>query len=993
VNREDRVFHFRLRLAVVVAALAALAGAGNALAASPNLVISQVYGGGGNSGAPFTHDYIEIFNRGATTVPLAGYSLQYASATGTGNLGASPTQLTELPGGALAPGQRWLVQQASQAAVGAALPEPDLIDPTPIAMAAGAGKVALVRADAAGEASTLGCNGGSTACSAEQLARIVDLVGYGGANFFETAPAPAASNTQAVFRADLGCTDTDNNASDFTAAAPSPRNSQTTLHFCNAESAPAVSSTVPAAGAGGVAPGANIGITFNEAVDVAGSWFTISCTGSALHTAAVSGGPTSFTLDPDTDFTGSESCTVTIIAANVTDEDELDPPDAMAENHVFTFQIADVFACGNPATRIHEIQGTGAAAAQTGLRTIEGVVVGDYQQPGGFSGYYVQEEAADQDTNPLSSEGIFVFSGSSGTAVDVSVGQLVRVRGTASEFSGQTQISATGSTAQVAVCPVTVSMPPAASVSLPVFAIPDLERYEGMRVNFAQTLTVAEVFNLGRFGEVSLSGIGRLYSPTAVALPGADAQAKAADNNRSRIILDDGDNRQNIDPTIYPFGGLSATNTLRVGYTLPSLTGIMDFRFNAYRIQPVGIVDFTASNRRTAAPEPVGGNLKIASFNVLNYFNGDGLGGGFPTARGAEDAEEFTRQRTKIISALRTINADVVGVMELENDASPNSALGDLVSGLNDAMGAGTYSFIDTGIIGTDQIKVGILYKQARVHPIGDWEIITSAVDARFIDTRSRPAIAQTFQHAGSGQKLTVVVNHLKSKSSACLPDDPDTGDGSGNCNGTRTLAAEALIDWIAGDPTGSGDPDVLVMGDLNAYTFETPIRRFVDAGYVNLIRQFHDLEAYSYVFNGESGYLDHALATPSLAPQVSGVTDWHINPDEPTVLDYNRNFKTANQFVTFYDPGPYRSSDHDPVVIGVDLELTYDSLCALTRTYSSKTDVADSLCEMLAAAESAAARGTHRDLRNYVNLVTAQTGKAFTAGEAATLIDLAESL
>jgi hypothetical protein len=166
-----------------------------------------------------------------------------------------------------------------------------------------------------------------------------------------------------------------------------------------------------------------------------------------------------------------------------------------------------------------------------------------------------------------------------------------------------------------------------------------------------------------------------------------------------------------------------------------------------------------------------------------------------------------------------------------------------------------------------------------------------------------------------------------------------------------------------------------------------------VDAGYVNLIRQFHGLTAYSYVFNGESGYLDHALATPSLAPQVSGVTDWHINPDEPTVLDYNTNFKSANHVTTLYAPGAYRSSDHDPVVIGVDLELTYDSLCDLTRTYSSNTEVSDSLCEKLAAAEAAAARGKQQDLDNYVNQVEAQTGKAFTAVEAATLIGLAESL
>ena len=166
---------------------------------------------------------------------------------------------------------------------------------------------------------------------------------------------------------------------------------------------------------------------------------------------------------------------------------------------------------------------------------------------------------------------------------------------------------------------------------------------------------------------------------------------------------------------------------------------------------------------------------------------------------------------------------------------------------------------------------------------------------------------------------ITVAVNHLKSKGSDCggAPDDqPDTG--GGNCNGTRTAAAAALADWLVADPTGSGDSDFLIIGDLNSYAFETPVQELEAGGFENLVRKYGGLTPYSYVFNGESGYLDHALATASMAAQVTGVTDWHINPDEPTVLDYNTNFKTANQITTFYDPGPYRASDHDPVVIGI---------------------------------------------------------------------------
>ena len=178
--------------------------------------------------------------------------------------------------------------------------------------------------------------------------------------------------------------------------------------------------------------------------------------------------------------------------------------------------------------------------------------------------------------------------------------------------------------------------------------------------------------------------------------------------------------------------------------------------------------------------------------------------------------------------------------------------------------------------------------------------------------------MAQTFETT-DGERLTVVVSHLKSKGSACAG-DPDTGDGAGNCNVTRTNAAKALVDWLAGDPTGSGDPDFLMIGDLNSYTFEDPITWIDDHGYANLVAQYGGLDAYSYVFDGESGYLDHGLASDSLAAQATGATDWHINPDEPTVLDYNVEFKTSNQVNTFYAPHQFRSSDHDPVVIGFDM-------------------------------------------------------------------------
>jgi predicted extracellular nuclease len=650
-------------------------------------------------------------------------------------------------------------------------------------------------------------------------------------------------------------------------------------------------------------------------------------------------------------------------------------------------------SCGDDTeTRIHAIQGSGASTPVSGqIRVVEGVVVADVQGTGQFNGYYLQEEDADADADATTSEGVFVFAGSlAGGALDVSPGQVVRVRGTVSEFSGMTQV---GTLTDAAVCgtgSVTSTL-----VTLPVADVADHEQREGMLVHLSN-LTVTEVFNLGRFGEVSLSGVGRLWNPTAVALPGAPAQAVLAQNNRSRIILDDASNTQNNDPTLYPQGGLSATNTLRVGDSLPSLSGVMDFRFSNYRIQPVGTVEFAHTNLRTAAPEDVGGNLKVASFNVLNYF--DDLGCGDP-CRGAENEVELERQEAKIVSALRALDADIVGLMEIENDGGPGNALSDLVAALNEATAPGTYAYIDTGVIGTDAIKVALIYKPAAVAPLGAWDILTSADDPRFIDTRNRPTLAQTFRHLGSAQELTVAVNHLKSKGSGCggAPDDqPDTS--GGNCNGTRTLAAEAMVDWLATDPTGSGDPDFLIIGDLNSYTFETPIQALEAGGYVNLIREFNGLTAYSYVFNGESGYLDHALGSASAADQVTGVTEWHINPDEPTVLDYNTNFKSANHQTTLYDPGPYRSSDHDPVIVGLELTLTYADLCALSREYSDREGVADAMCARLETAERAEAKGDHdqkdRALRQYALIVEqALRVGMLTATEAEHLLALADTL
>ena len=305
--------------------------AGTAGAVSPNIVVSQLYGAGGNTGAPLTNDFVELFNRGDAPVDLSGWSVQYASATGTGTFGGNGAVPLS---GSLQPGQYHLVQLAG-GTVGAPLPTPDSTGS--INMSGTAGKVIV-----ANTATGLPCNGGSDPCVPDELALIVDLVGYGNANFFEgAAAAPTLSPTTSGHRAALGCTDTDQNGADVAAAAPAPRNTASPTNPCGGDTAPAVANTVPANGASGVAVDTNVTVTFSEAVDVTGDWFTISCATSGAHPGSAGGGPTTFTIDPATDFApGRDAAPSRSSAAAVADQDTEDPPDTLAADVAFSFTTA-----------------------------------------------------------------------------------------------------------------------------------------------------------------------------------------------------------------------------------------------------------------------------------------------------------------------------------------------------------------------------------------------------------------------------------------------------------------------------------------------------------------------------------------------------------------------------------------------------------------------------------------------------------------------------
>ena len=585
-------------------------------------------------------------------------------------------------------------------------------------------------------------------------------------------------------------------------------------------------------------------------------------------------------------------------------------------------------------TMISAVQGSGATSPLEGQTvTVRGIVTGDFQENDAddrrnLGGFYIQDAPPDLDL--ATSDGVFVFDGDN-PATDIDAGDLVEVTGTVVEHFGETQISA-GSVRVVGRGGV-VARP----LSLPFIAattnsdgdpVADLERYEGMVVELLGTLTVSGHHNLERFGTVVLSEGGRLTQFTNGNAPDvAGYTAHKEMNARRSIVLDDGLRVQNPAEIHYLDAGAAANYSIRSGDTVDGVTGVLRYSRGSggsgdetWRLMPTVDPVFTAANPRPGAPA-VGGSVRVASFNVLNFFTtiDGGQSNCGPQAdqscRGADSGTEYARQLEKTVTALTMLDADIIGLIELENNAS--ESLSALADAMNTRLGSADYAWVDTGTIHDDVIKTGFLYRNTRVSTVGSFALLDRGVDSRFNDARNRPALAQSFVLDANGAVLTVAVNHLKSKGSSCDADgDPNLGDGQGNCNITRTNAAAALADWLATDPTGSGDSDVLIIGDLNAYLEEDPLATLANAGFTNLLGA--QAGAYSFVFDAQAGALDHAIVSASLAPQVVATMEWHINADEPRLLDYN--LENGRDPGLFDGTTPYRASDHDPVVIGLNL-------------------------------------------------------------------------
>ena len=571
-------------------------------------------------------------------------------------------------------------------------------------------------------------------------------------------------------------------------------------------------------------------------------------------------------------------------------------------------------ACGDPFTPVYAIQGAEPASLLDGMEVaVEGVVTGDFQAGDELNGFFIQDPTGDND--PSTSDGIFVFAPAS---LDVAVGDAVRVRGIVDEYYDLTEIT---DVSAIWMCGAAEPIQPTA-VDLPIADLGMWESMEGMLIVIPEVLTVTEHYNLGRFGELLLAADGRLYNPTN------DQGATQELNDRRTILLDDASTVQN--PADVPY--LGTGNTIRLGDVTTNLTGVLSYGFDFYRLQPTEDPVFARVNERTAAPDAVGGTVRVASFNVLNYFTT--IDDGTNNARGADSIEEFERQQDKIVEAILAIDADVVGLIEIENNGSV--AVENLVAALNAASEPGRYAAIADPPegLGDDAIKVAIIYQPARVTPVG-----AAMTDLNPIF--DRPPLAQTFD--ASGEIFSVIVNHFKSKGSCPTdPSDPnaDQGDGQGCWNLRRTQQAAQLLMFAAAVEAASADDDVIILGDLNAYGQEDPVNLLLSGGFFNQIAAFIPLaERYSYVFDGQAGYLDHALTTESLGDRVTGVDIWHINADEPRILDYNQEY---NPDYLFDGDLPYRSSDHDPVVLGfceavppeITITLTPDLLWPPTHAY-----------------------------------------------------------
>ncbi len=837
VRARTRALATASAVAVIVCSLGYAQSASAAVDPASDLVISEVYGGGGNNGAVYSRDFVEIANVGETELDLSAYSVQYASATG------SSWQVTPLTGAVLPAGEQLLIGQASGADT--SLPGIDADVEGSIALSSSQGKVALVSSAQALSGST----------GLVDRPEVVDFVGWGGATHFAgSAAAPATGNATSIARAE-SLANTADNAADFTAGAPTP---------------------------------------------------------SGLGSAEPGPGP-----EPDPDPLG---------------------------------------------LTIAEIQGTGDASPHIGASVVTTGVVTAHYPTGGLDGYVIQTPGSGGDTEPgrTASDAVFVYA--PGATDEVALGATVEVTGVVSEFNGLTELTVgPGAATVIADAPA----PEPVRLAWPADAA-QREALESMLIEPQGPFTVTNTYTTNQYGEVGLAaGDAPLRQPTDIARPGSpEAAAVAADNAARAVTLDDGATTNFLSGAnralTPPYLSLAEPVVVGAGVTFTEPL-VVDYRNDTWKLNPTTALVGDGSGDdhvvfepvRTASPDPVGGDLTVASFNVLNYFTTlgtddpscvaytDRFGDGVTVRegcgqRGAWDAEDLERQQRKLVAAIDALDASVVGLMEIENSAAlgetPDEATASLVAALNEAAGQERWAFVASSTdlppaSEQDVITNAIIYQPALVEPRGAARALGDQSADGEAFANAREPIGQVFAPAAGGDEVLFVVNHFKSKGSAGpWPGDADTGDGQGASVESRVRQATALRDWVGALQAETGVDAVALAGDFNSYGQEDPLQVLYEAGFASAQAQF-ELDSSSYSFSGLSGSLDHVLLNDAAQARATGADVWNINSGESVALEYSRY---ASHGTVFDAPDAYRSSDHDPVIVGLAAEAAPVSLTLL---------------------------------------------------------------
>lgn len=567
--------------------------------------------------------------------------------------------------------------------------------------------------------------------------------------------------------------------------------------------------------------------------------------------------------------------------------------------------IAAADNCGPDATAISRVQGPGDSSPLVGQKvTVEGVITMDARSSGGFRGFYLQQADDETDDNPETSEALFVYTDRS----PGKQGERVRVSGRVKEFHDLTELT---EVTAIDVCGAD-QLPDPIPVTLPWPDHQQPEHLENMRVTVNNRLTVIDHYNLDRYGELTLAASDQTV-PTEIMEPGPSAQALFQYQQQNRLVLDDAKGTRHPRPVPWPAPELSANNTVRAGDRVSQLSGVLDFRFGAWRIQPLSEPLFDRTNPRTDPPQrQETSTLRVVTLNLGNFFNGDGRGNGFPTARGAKSTRQLEHQRARLTATLTAPDPDIIAATELENDGyGSDSAIADLANALGEH-----WRYVETGgTAGSDAIRAGLLYRSDRVNPRGSARRLAKGAFSK----RGRPPVSQVFQLVEGDQTVRIVVAHLKSK--ACRGakgPNRDQNDGQGCYSQSRERATRAILEWVDSLPQPEDLAGTLITGDMNSYAREKPLQLMAEAGFTNAASQFHSCnetrcDQASYRYRGRKGTLDYSLVSDGLLGRVVGATAWSVNADEPRALGYQGPIPVA-------EDQPWRSSDHDPIITDFSL-------------------------------------------------------------------------